>query len=218
MRLRYFLAGSLVAIGILIGLICLLGFFWPGAMTDPRAQVDQQTMAIGSFVILGVPPIILGTALWWKTQQRKRVRTSQRLKKCIFQPLQQTQGQISVLEFAMAAKLDGDAAKRYLDNRAREFNADFDVDAQGSWLYCFTLPANATLQSAEPDEQSAEPGDNVILPDYPAHCRSSVAEGVQHQSNLSDFQVQEVMQNAKKRPVKISQGITIEQGYFILGI
>lgn len=43
------------------------------------------------------------------------------------------------MQFAMAANLTGDAAKRYLDERAKEFEANFEVDEQGGIFYRFPL-------------------------------------------------------------------------------
>jgi ribosomal protein L7/L12 len=202
-RLKYFLAGSLIFTGISIALICLVGFFWSWSLDDPQAQVDERTMAIGSFLILGAPPIVLGSALWWTTQQRDQALAAERLKNTFFHVLQQAQGRISVLDFAMAAKLDGDAAKLYLDDQAREFNANFDVNAEGAVLYCFdtALPANATLQPTEPEY-------DVILQDYPTRQRQAIAAAILRLSDLSDSQVKEAVRNAKKRPVAIAQGFS----------
>ncbi len=214
-RLKYFLAGTLIFTGISVGLICLVGFFWSWSIEDPQAQIDEQTMAVGSFLILGAPPIVLGSALWWVSRQQDQQRAANYLKNTFFHTLQQGQGRISVLDFAMAAKLDGDQAKVYLDDRAREFNANFDVNAEGSVLYCFettlatgaALPTGATLQP-EATLQPAGPAYDVILQDYPARRRQVIEDAIVRLSDLSPLQVKEIMRKSKKRPVAIAQGLS----------
>lgn len=45
----------------------------------------------------------------------------------------------------METELDGDAAKAYLDTRAKEFNAAYNVTEEGSFSYYFNLEAPKEL-------------------------------------------------------------------------
>lgn len=56
-----------------------------------------------------------------------------------FQLLQENQGRITLMQFAIATRLSGEEATEYLDKQAIEFNANFDVDEQGNIFYVFSL-------------------------------------------------------------------------------
>ncbi|MBE9031584.1 hypothetical protein IQ266_17770 [filamentous cyanobacterium LEGE 11480] len=196
-QLRFVLAGTLISLGAVLSLLCLVAAIAPGQTED------QRTSAVGVMLIVGAPPLVIGGALWMTGRQRDQARAEDRLQSTFFQVLQQGQGRMSILDFAMASKLDGDAAKAYLDDRAREFNADFDVNDDGAVLYCFNtaLPAVAALQ---PDEVVYD----VVLQDYPARQRQAIAAAITQLSDLSDFQVKESMRQAKKRPTAIANGVS----------
>ncbi|MGB3294238.1 MAG: hypothetical protein WBB01_14720, partial [Phormidesmis sp.] len=66
--------------------------------------------------------------LWrqWQLHQRKRQRHQAQINAKFYQLLQQQQGRISVLDFAMYAKIEGAAAQSYLNAQAQAFSAYFD--------------------------------------------------------------------------------------------
>lgn len=76
---------------------------------------------------------------------------SNRLKQNFFRLLQEGDGKLTVLRFAMETGLEGDEAKRYLDERAIEFNATFEATSQGAVSYVFDLG-----QPALPDKQAKQ--------------------------------------------------------------
>ncbi len=47
-------------------------------------------------------------------------------------------GQITLLDFAMTAEITAIAARHYLDSRAQEFAARFEVTEQGDVVYVFS--------------------------------------------------------------------------------
>ncbi|WP_041780199.1 hypothetical protein [Allocoleopsis franciscana] len=53
--------------------------------------------------------------------------------------LKQSKGQITLLQFAMEAKLTGTEARQFLEEQAREFNANFEVNDQGEIFYFFNM-------------------------------------------------------------------------------
>lgn len=102
-------------------------------------------------------PLLLGGWLWHQYQQ---VQGSQRhtLNGIFYQLLQTYNGRITVLDFAMATRLSAIAARHYLDDRAKEFFAHFEVTDQGDVIYVFpTLVACQPL--VEPVLNSEEAGD-----------------------------------------------------------
>ncbi len=92
-------------------------------------------------------PIAIGWWLWrrWqKMQQQKQAA----LDAIFYQLLQEHQGQITVLDFAMTAQLPAGAAKDYLDSRAKDFSAQFEVTDRGDIYYLFPTLKSPKFQSA----------------------------------------------------------------------
>ena len=84
---------------------------------------------------------LTGVGLWlWQRHRQQQ----QYLHTVFYDCLQASQGQVSALEFAMAAHVTGQQARAFLDARARDFWADFEPTDQGDVLYRFPLrsPAN----------------------------------------------------------------------------
>ncbi len=84
-----------------------------------------------------------GYWLWrqWQQQQRKRQRQQAQLNAKFYQLLQRQQGRISVLDFAMFAKIEGVAAQSYLNAQTQAFSAYFETTVQGDIIYVFNLAA-----------------------------------------------------------------------------
>lgn len=62
---------------------------------------------------------------------------SDRLNSILFRLIEQENGAITILNFAMEAKISGEKAKQFLDEKAKEFNARFEVSQQGNISYQF---------------------------------------------------------------------------------
>jgi ribosomal protein L7/L12 len=195
--LKFLIAGSLIGLGVVLSGLALMALLLPGQ------TVDQRTGAIGTLLIFGLPPIVMGGALWYLAQQGDQAREAARQRNAFFYLVQQGKGQITVLDFAIAAKLDGDRAKAYLDDRAREFNANFDVSAAGGVVYCFDTALSGAI--ALPIGQ---PQYDVILQDYPGRQRQAVETAILRLTDLPELRVREVTQQAKKRPVAIANGVS----------
>lgn len=87
--------------------------------------------------LIAVPVV----GVWWLWQHYHQQRRSQEsyLNSTFYQLLQENFGRVSVLEFALKTNLKGSDAKQYLDQRAREFAANFEVTEDGEVLYCFPI-------------------------------------------------------------------------------
>lgn len=127
------------------GLLFLMVFV--SLIIDPQEEDDNSPGAyIAASVIVSGPPLIGGGLLLWSAfrqgAQAKKIQQSKsqaELRDLFFDLLQENQGEISVLKFAMASNLSGEAARDYLNDRAQEFGADFNVSDRGDITYVFPL-------------------------------------------------------------------------------
>ena len=97
-------------------------------------------------IIFGVPSLILGgwlaLGLYKQSRQDKKAITQQnheRLQSQFYQILQTNNGRITLLSFAMQSQLPAAEAKEYLDQKAKEFNANFQVNEEGGVSYHFDV-------------------------------------------------------------------------------
>ncbi|MBD2132936.1 MAG: hypothetical protein ACKO9I_18785 [Sphaerospermopsis kisseleviana] len=97
-------------------------------------------------IIFGVPSLILGgwlaLGLYKQSRQDKKAITQQnheRLQSQFYQILQTNNGRITLLGFAMQSQLPAAEAKEYLDQKAKEFNANFQVNEEGGVSYHFDV-------------------------------------------------------------------------------
>lgn len=134
--IKKLLAGSLLTIGIVITLL---------AATDIlNEEADNKEGAIAAFFLFGLPPTMAGGWLAWSAykddrqqKQSAREREGDRLQAVFYETIKENNGQIKLLNFAMEAKISGQEAKEYLDAKAKEFNATFDVSEEGGVIYHF---------------------------------------------------------------------------------
>ncbi len=79
--------------------------------------------------------------LWQQNRKQKQHRQKQqaRINAKFYQLLQQQQGRISVLDFAMRTQMNGTAAQAYLNTQAQAFSAFFETTPQGDIIYVFNL-------------------------------------------------------------------------------
>lgn len=100
----------------------------------------QANWLILSLVILGV----WGWRLWQQRAAKWRSR-QQFLRDTFYYLLQLHQGRLTVFEFAMHTNLSGTEAREYLNDRAKEFEANFETSDRGDILYVFpVLPVPST--------------------------------------------------------------------------
>jgi large subunit ribosomal protein L7/L12 len=124
-------AGLLLALGTLI---LASGAYAPFNHDISRQERMSEAMAC---LLFGIPITGAGGWLVWSLQQQSRQETQHRLQSIFHQLLKQSQGKITVMQFALEAQLTADVAKQYLDERAKEFSADFNVGEDGEIYYCF---------------------------------------------------------------------------------
>ena len=70
-------------------------------------------------------------------QKALQQQVSDRLQSVFYQMLQENHGRVTVLGFAMHSQLPAAAARQYLDEKAKEFNANFQVNEEGGCIISF---------------------------------------------------------------------------------
>ncbi|BAZ31299.1 hypothetical protein NIES4074_37710 [Cylindrospermum sp. NIES-4074] len=111
----------------------------------PYLYEENEDTLVGG-LIFGVPSAILGgwlaLGLYRESRQERKVinqQVSDRLQSQFYQMLQENQGRVTVLGFAMQSQLPAAVARQYLDEKAKEFNANFKVNEEGAVSYHFDV-------------------------------------------------------------------------------
>jgi ribosomal protein L7/L12 len=123
----------------------LLGFGLPISMMgtiqalDAKAAPSDREGAVAALVLFGLPPTALGSWLIWSGMRTTRTQERDRLRQAFFRLLEENSGTLTVIRFSMETGLEGQEAKAYLDERAREFNALYNITEEGNFSYQFNL-------------------------------------------------------------------------------
>ena len=126
-------AGFLVGFGGLVTLILI------SVSLNSNSTPGERDGAIGGMLLFSLPLTVIGSGMFWHNHQRYQQMQRDRIREAFFNLLETHNGQITPLRLAMETKLDGAAARAYLDDRAKEFNASFRVTEDGNVIYTFEL-------------------------------------------------------------------------------
>ena len=140
-----------LAAGVLLGIGVPIALWAVADIANPRAT-DKEG-AVAALCFFGIPPSALGGWLVLGGRRRSEQEEHDRLQASFFNLLKQGNGRITALGFAMETGLTGAMAKTYLDERAKEFGANFDVDDDGNMFYRFNLEGVSlpgSVSSAQP--------------------------------------------------------------------
>jgi hypothetical protein len=123
--------GIVVAI---LGLLCLLVPVSQVLSSAPEVRLRWLGWA-GLFG--GVSLTAVG--VWYGVDSFTQERRSRRehLQRTFYAMVEAHNGEFSLLQYAKAADISGQQARAYLDERAQEFNATFEVDMDGGIIYRF---------------------------------------------------------------------------------
>lgn len=135
-----------IAAGILLGTGIAISLPSASILLNPNSSVQSRWFSGLALITLGLPPITRGAKMVLKAQDEAR-QEQKRLRAAFYDALKASGGKISVLHFAMQSKITGDEAKAYLDERAKEFNASFEVSEGGKVIYDFELGADSSLSA-----------------------------------------------------------------------
>jgi hypothetical protein len=113
--------------------------------TSPTYLSDLNYKALQGFVF-GLPCTVLGgwmtLSLYRQGKQEKKAlqqQTSDRLQSLFYQMVQENHGRVTLLKFAIQSQLPPNIAKDYLDDKAKEFNANFKISEEGAVSYLFEV-------------------------------------------------------------------------------
>jgi len=117
--------------------------------TEGTVWINPHVYDTDSFIggiVFGIPSTLLGGWLALdlyrqskREQQALQQQKNQLLQSNFYQMLQEHQGKITVLGFAMQSHLSAADARNYLDKKAKEFNANFQVNEEGAVSYHFDV-------------------------------------------------------------------------------
>ncbi|MBN3897458.1 MAG: hypothetical protein HWQ41_19910 [Nostoc sp. NOS(2021)] len=132
--------------------LCLLLFGIPFStvmiweIINPKTAPKDKNDAVAALIILTIPSTVMGGWLSWSlVQQNKReeallVESEQKRIGLVFLELaENNSGSITVLQLARNAEISTPEAKQYLDEKAKELSADFEVNEDGNISYRFSL-------------------------------------------------------------------------------
>ncbi len=128
---------------VFAGVLFTLGFVFllvaASAMLTKNPSEDDRDTALGG-LMLGVPAMAGGTAIVLNQRRKQKALAAahdRQLEITFIELLQNTNGRISVMEFAIASKLSLEESKQYLDRKVSQLNGDFDVSEDGKISYQF---------------------------------------------------------------------------------
>ncbi|MEL7036801.1 MAG: hypothetical protein AAFO04_14435 [Cyanobacteria bacterium J06592_8] len=114
-------------------------------------------IALGLLVMKDVIPLLLflvgGVGSWrlWKRYQKKQLDKQTHLNEVFYHLVKENEGWITPLDLAMNAQVSAEDVQGFLDQKATEFSAQFEVTDQGGILYYFST-AQAWLESSVNDQ------------------------------------------------------------------
>jgi hypothetical protein len=110
---------------------------------DALPQINAN---IQQGLVFGVPTLVLGgwlsLGLYRESRKERKAiaqQANERLQGIFYEMLQESNGRISVLGFAIQTELPATVARKYLDEQAVLFNASFRVSEEGSISYNFDV-------------------------------------------------------------------------------
>ena len=130
---------------IFAGILFSLGFIFltvtVSSLTTKNPTPKDRSAAMGG-IIIGVPALAAGTWIVWREKKKHddllEVRQRQ-LEFNFLSTLQANNGSITPISFAIANQLSLEESKQYLDKKAVQLNAEFEVTEDGGVSYKFYL-------------------------------------------------------------------------------
>ena len=124
-------------------------------------------------IVLGVLSAMGGL---WKYYQHKQQERQAWLNFIFYQILQENQGQIATLDLAIAANIPGAEAQEFLQKKAKEFGAEFEVTDAGGILFIFSSLSMPNTQSDRSNSNSHNKEPWRSLPEPPKQLPEATDE------------------------------------------
>ena len=138
--LRKMSAACLLSIGFLFAMYGVAQL--PELANEEQTHEEKLESRESFFMSMGLslPRLAGGGLMLWRLHQKNKKQVRDRLDTIFYRTLKLNQGKITILEFAMETKLSGEEARKYLDTKAKEFNAHFETNDRGHINYHFEVP------------------------------------------------------------------------------
>ena len=113
-------------------------------LLNPDALPEDKEGATAAIAILGLPPTAIGSWLLFSLRQQnqhqsKRLDQAKDRERLFLLLLQQYEGELTIPTFALAAEISIEEAKQYLDEKARQLDANFEPNDEGGIIYKFPV-------------------------------------------------------------------------------
>ncbi len=108
------------------------GLFYLGlGIFSPR---DENSLFI---LLFGLIASVAGVVILWIQKKKKENFDNAELNTVFYNHLKSNEGRITVVQLAVAANIDGQKAKDFLEKKALEFSVTPEIDENGSVFYHF---------------------------------------------------------------------------------
>ncbi|MDF0554549.1 hypothetical protein [Kamptonema sp. UHCC 0994] len=158
---------------------------------------------------------VMGGFGWaWKRYQRQQQHKLAHLDAVFYQLIQENKGRVTVLDLAMNAKFSGTQVQQYLDERAKEFAAEFEITEQGGIIYYFQ-----TAQSLNKSEEYDFVGDLHLTVDPPLQDAMNLSDrAIIKDLSITPVEVRNQQEEKRKSPelFPLSQGKEVEKSKLLL--
>lgn len=128
-----------IAAGLLFPLGLAILLLATADLLNKDTTKENKEGSAAALVLFGLPSLGLGSWFIWSLTSQSKREKDDRLQTAFYHILENNGGKITVLRFAKETDLSGTEAKQYLEAKAKEFNANYDVSEQGDITYRFTL-------------------------------------------------------------------------------
>ncbi|AVH64167.1 hypothetical protein CDG77_19215 [Nostoc sp. 'Peltigera membranacea cyanobiont' 213] len=136
---KKFLAVCFLLFGIPLSAVIIL------ELLSPKTPAKEKENYVTALTIFTIPSTIVGGWLSWSLVQQNRKEKAllieseqKRLQLALLELIEQNSGRVTVLQLAKNAEISTQLAKQYLDDKAKELNAAFEVNEEGNVLYHFS--------------------------------------------------------------------------------
>ncbi len=131
-------------------LLMLLGLSVLGIATqklsNPETPAQDREELKACIFLLGLPCTLQGGLMAWGLYRDNKVgyhlhtqNERERIQSIFYQVIQDQNGKITVMRLAMETGLSVKKARKFLDEKAVEFDADFEVSDRGEIFYSFNF-------------------------------------------------------------------------------
>jgi len=109
-------------------------------VVNHKATKEDKQGALAAIVLFSLPSAAMGTWLIWGLRQQHQKKNKQlnlEKEQLLLHLIQQNQGEITVTGFAVPAQISIEEAQQYLDEKAKQLNANFEATDEGCIIYRF---------------------------------------------------------------------------------